>query len=1046
MGWKISIRLNIFSHFVALILISAALLLSLQHYFNIQAAIRASEESFSALFEKIKLSNQAVADQAQALLKILAKHPDLQKDSLDTQALVALFSHSLEAFPRTYAVYLATADNHFVEVVNMQQSPTLQAKLHAPDATRWTVIEVLPKLSQNNYRFRYYDADFKLLAERVETTNYQASQRPWFTNALSSEAIVQSKPYQFWHLNAPGITFSQRLENQAVLAVDYTVEHLAELFESQKPNPASQTVLFDRLGERLYETGFHPSPSLSLQTPLKLSAEEKTYLQSLPLLKVSNQQNWAPFDYVENGQANGFSVALLKVLADKIGLNIQFVNDYTWQGLSEQFAAGRIDIMHSLLYSENRAQQGLFSLPYYQVSNFWITRKQQAPIETASQLKNLTFALGRQWQSTQMLLAAYPDLQYKLYDDLPAMMRAVNQGEVDVLIDNAHTFLRAQQKYQFSDLTLNRPVQPLLPAENGLHFYLQPKYAPLLPILNRALESIPAEAMADFAAQWHLQGAETQGSLAPFEQLFFLLFNDLPEADATPRLYKTRLQGQDYLSVVSPILYNHQPAYLASFVAVEFLLIPYRSQWFAFISAIIATLMVLLWVASLASQRIVRPLHQLMARNQLIAERRFEQITPVRTHINELQQLSETLQKVAKSFQEYECEQEQFLHGLSRLLAEAIDKRSHHTYSHCSRVPKLGMMLMRAALADTQPPFADFSLSEEELRAFELGAWLHDSGKITTPESVLDKSTKLDCFYNRIHEIRMRFEVLWRDAELAFCHANMQQPMDAEEKRVRWHELQQQQQQLQADFAWLAELNLGEIPINEVTLARLDALSQRSWQAHFDRRFGVSRFEGKNMATSSTPWQTLLQDLPEHLIPRTDNNVEIYREQGFLLKVPKYARNFGEKHNLSVASGTLTEEERFIMQDHVVMTLRLLEQVPMPQQYRNVPKYAGTHHERLDGSGYPRQLQAQDLGIPERIMAIADIFEALTAPDRPYKQTYALSDALDCLYEMVKQGQLDGEVFALFLRSGVYQAYAEQFLDPSKRDAVDLNRYVNPSI
>ena len=160
------------------------------------------------------------------------------------------------------------------------------------------------------------------------------------------------------------------------------------------------------------------------------------------------------------------------------------------------------------------------------------------------------------------------------------------------------------------------------------------------------------------------------------------------------------------------------------------------------------------------------------------------------------------------------------------------------------------------------------------------------------------------------------------------------------------------------------------------------------------------------------------------------------------MDVPKNKYNLGEVYNLSIGRGTLTEEERYKINDHIVQTIVMLEQLPFPKQLARVPEYAGGHHEKMDGTGYPRKLTKDEMSLPARIMAIADIFEALTASDRPYKPPKKLSDAIKIMSFMKTDAHIDGELFELFLTSGIYKEYAERFLDPMQIDEVDISRYV----
>jgi len=155
------------------------------------------------------------------------------------------------------------------------------------------------------------------------------------------------------------------------------------------------------------------------------------------------------------------------------------------------------------------------------------------------------------------------------------------------------------------------------------------------------------------------------------------------------------------------------------------------------------------------------------------------------------------------------------------------------------------------------------------------------------------------------------------------------------------------------------------------------------------------------------------------------------------MEVPEYLYNRGERYNLSLEKGTLTPEERYKINEHVIMTIKMLESLPFPEGMKKIPKIAGEHHETIDGEGYPRKLTKASLSIPSRIMAIADIFEALTASDRPYKQAKTLSEALRIMYAMKKEHHIDADLFDLFVRSKVYLHYAKRYLHPSQIDDVD---------
>lgn len=384
--------------------------------------------------------------------------------------------------------------------------------------------------------------------------------------------------------------------------------------------------------------------------------------------------------------------------------------------------------------------------------------------------------------------------------------------------------------------------------------------------------------------------------------------------------------------------------------------------------------------------------------------------------------------------------------NLIKVLAAAIDTKSLHTRHHCVRVPELALMLADAACNATQGALADFDFkSEDEWFEFRVGAWLHDCGKIMTPEHIIDKATKLDCIYNRIHEIRMRFEVLLRDAKIVRLETLLNGGDVSEADAL----FEKQKTELYGDLAFIAECNLGSEMMEPAHIKRIKAIAQKTWQRHFDNRLGLSLEESTRRHSEPDPQlpiqEFLLSDKWHHIIQRNPDQVPD-PSLGINMVIPEHLYNYGEIYNLTVQKGTLTTEERYKVNEHIIETIKMLEQVPFPEFLKCVPEYATTHHETLDGQGYPRRLTAENLSIPARIMAIADIFEALTSSNRPYKAAYTLSKALKILHGMKINSHIDPDLFDLFLTSGVYRNYAEQFLSPEQIDDVDIHNFLGPVI
>ena len=326
-----------------------------------------------------------------------------------------------------------------------------------------------------------------------------------------------------------------------------------------------------------------------------------------------------------------------------------------------------------------------------------------------------------------------------------------------------------------------------------------------------------------------------------------------------------------------------------------------------------------------------------------------------------------------------------------KLINVAIDEKSPYTGGHCERVPQLTMMLAEAADATTTGPLADFRMSERDRYELQMAGLLHDCGKITTPVHVVDKATKLQTIYDRIGLIDTRFEVLKRDAELDALRAQLalRPVQDAGAEAMAQAALQSELQALEADREFLRRCNHGSEAMQQADQLRVRVIgTQRQWRN------------------------------PEGV------------QTSFL--------SAEEMENLTIRSGTLTQAERDTINYHIVATIKMLETLPWPRHLKNVPEYAGGHHERMDGKGYPRGLTRAQMSWQARMIGVADVFEALTAADRPYKSGMKLSQALAIMQRMVHNGHIDPDLFDVFVQGKVYQRYAEQFLDPEQIDAVDV--------
>ena len=317
-----------------------------------------------------------------------------------------------------------------------------------------------------------------------------------------------------------------------------------------------------------------------------------------------------------------------------------------------------------------------------------------------------------------------------------------------------------------------------------------------------------------------------------------------------------------------------------------------------------------------------------------------------------------------------------------KLIATAIDKKSEYTGGHCERVPVITMMLADEVAKVKKGKYKDFTMNDDERYELYLAAWLHDCGKVATPPHVVDKGTKLETIFDRIELIKTRMELLKKDAEIAF----LKRQLNGRTLEDFDQEYLDTMKNINSDMEFLEQCNIGGEFMKSDDQARV-----------------------KDIGSKKIEFNGLKQNF------LSDNEIQ----------------------NLNIPKGTLLPEEREIINDHIVITIEMLEQLPYPKNLKNIPEFAGGHHEKMDGTGYPKGLSEHQMSTQAKIMAIADIYEALTAADRPYKEGKKLSQAMRIMGFMKNDYHIDEELFEIFVKSGVYKKYAKDYVNIDQIDNVD---------
>lgn len=327
-------------------------------------------------------------------------------------------------------------------------------------------------------------------------------------------------------------------------------------------------------------------------------------------------------------------------------------------------------------------------------------------------------------------------------------------------------------------------------------------------------------------------------------------------------------------------------------------------------------------------------------------------------------------------------EQKLLFKSFIQLVAEALEKKDKATGGHCTRVPMLTMMIADSINTTNLGPYAKFQFTDDEMEELYVAGWLHDFGKVATPEHVMNKTTKLECLFDKIDLIFLRFELLKRDIKIEYYESKFKNVEDD----LSSSNLKNKLIEIDNDARFLKDCNIGGESLSDEMKSRIEKIASK----------------------------------------KININGKVVK---FLTK--------DEEENLKISRGTLNKKDIKIMQSHVSLSYELLNKLPYPNHLKNVPFYAGCHHEKIDGSGYPNGYSGDKLPLQARVIAIADVFEGLTAPDRPYKEGYKLSKAMNILKYMVKNHEIDKDLFNLFVSEKLYLKYAKKHVDSAQIDEIN---------
>ena len=911
------------------------------------------------------------------------------------------FTKLLDTNPNIFSSYVGFDDGHFYMVIATRGNKQLLEIYKTPQNTMYIDRTILKQKGSLIQRWRYFDKDLNFLSQKIDTQfDYDPRKRPWYKLALEQQNPVFTPPYIFSSSRLPGITCAKVLSNNAgVVGIDFSLAQLSELLSRQRVSDTGFLWVIDNSGRLVSFPGVKWEEQIKGE--LKLPDAKQSTNQIIRSIaekldsgeiKVTNK----PF-FIDIGEKE-YLATLTKTTQKGLDIIIALTVPY-------DEIPGYITVMNA-----RNIILSLISLIFIIPLAVFLSRRATNPIsqiiEETDKIQKFDFSESKpiisNIKEVQRLIHAINVTKSTIKKNTDDLIDAQNKLE---MLLKASLSLSAEKNIARL-ITLIFEFAKELSNANGGVLYLKDKDILEVELISIQSGSIVLGGLSENPVPRVMINPKMMPFLSQNTVLYWACnaFNkhDVVFCNTQQSLFPTGLKEEptDYIinnSINVPIT-NAQGQILGIM------------QLFNSIQK---------------------------GTNELTSEYDIETIKFLKSLASQAG-ISLYNRNLIKSLND-------LFNALIQVIATSIDAKSQYTSGHCERVPKISLMIAEALHDSQDEKFKDFNMdSEEKWDELRIASWLHDCGKVISAEYVVDKATKLETIYNRIHEIRTRFEVIRRDLEIEYYKSLLQSGDDIEALN---EELQRNIKKLEEDFAFVASCNIGVEFMSDEHKERLKKIAELTWKRHFSDRLGISNEEmalkNKEPEPSLPVNENLLSDKPEHIIPRTRPYADLTDINGNPIKVPKYEFNRGELYNLMINRGTLTEEERFKINEHVIMTYEMLSKIPFPEQLSKVIDIASSHHETLVGTGYPFKKSQEHLSVQSRILAIADIFEALTSRDRPYRKAKTLSEALKILTFMIKDGHIDADIFDIFLKSGACMKYAEQYLLPEQIDVTDISVFLS---
>ena len=1006
----------LYIHIVTIFLVVAIALSGLIIYRSYmkgtELAIQASNQLFDQLRGKVTERINRMYDPVISMVHLAVTLNDISAPISNNRShpLFDFLATALDKHPSLYALYLGFENGDFFEVARINDKPEMKKMLDVPKNTHYGVMTITQDASGvPSQVWSFLDRNrMPLGKKRLPTVDYDPRTRPWYRLSTQKKIIVRTKPYVFAKLGQPGITFAHHFKgaHSGVFGVDISLATLSKFLAEQQFTPSSTVLFFDSTGT---VTGYPNMDRIIKKVRnLNTGAVIPTFATIEELDRPELTFLFHAFKKEKNSNAMTFSVAdrlyigvmaQMPIILDKdnfLGIVApldEFLGPIYHIGRENVFSSAFILLLTTpiIWWASRRISRPLKELTEE------IVKVQRMNLDTVGEVSTHIAEIRQLSRSFKKMTLALKDYERRL---------VYTQGQLRLLVEIGIALAKERHFDKLLETILLNGKQ--LSYADGGTLYLKGE---------------------DERLHFKILRNDTLGLALGGEKGAPITLAPLPfvrDSDGHPhKFHVATFVAQTGQTIRIDNAYDSDKSDFPGLREVD---------------KKIGYLTVSLLTVPIKTQRgeVLGVMQLVNARDPITKD-----VIPFNEDTVGFIKALTSQAAIAMENQHLIETQKQLFNAFIQMIATAIDTKSPYTGGHCARVPVLATLLSEAASSSTEEAFAKFKMNDEDRYALHLAAWLHDCGKIATPEYIVDKATKLETIYNRIHEVRTRFEILRRDAEIHYLKSLAKENADAPSLMRRF---EAEVAILEEEFAFIAACNIGSEFLNDSKKERIKNIAARTWTRHFDDRLGLSHGELNRFCgipSEKRPVQvSLLADMAEHQIPRRPlPGLARDSKLDFRVKVPELFQNMGEIHNLCIERGTLTEEDRYQITEHIILTIRMLEKLPFPKALCCVPEYVGAHHETMIGTGYPRKLIRDQISIPARIMAIADIFEALTASDRPYKKAKTLSEAIRIMHFMARDQHIDADLFQLFLEKELYLSYAKDHLTPEQIDNVDKTAF-----